>query len=722
MAELLIEIGFEEMPASWLPGLGEGLASSFASLREKHGLSGDGGSSDVRVMWGPRRLALGAGVSERQADADTLVWGPALKAAKDATGAWTKAADGFAKKNGVAPEALLTRAKDANKPDELNLLFVKAVPGRPAGEVLPELLAALLRSLAFPKRMSWDAWLDDGKGAFPFGRPIRWIVALLDGAVIPFEIFELVNAAKGARLLGSGRATHGHRFLPRGSGGAPADVASFDDLIKRLRERHVLLDPAERAARIDASLQTAGAPAHEIAGEWRDLVEWPTVLVGSVPEEFRSLPVDVLETVLVHHQKYVPIPDGNTIARFAAVTNTDGAAGAAIVAGMERVVVARLRDAAFFWGEDRKRTLADRVADLEGVTFHRELGSYRQKAERLEKLVDAMAAAGVLAKDDVDGAREAARLCKADLTTAMVREFTELQGVMGGLYLEAQGGADADVAAAVRWHYHPVSVEETAAPAGAVAGRAARLFAAVSLADKLDTLAGYFSIGEMPTGSRDPFGLRRAGQGVIRVLLDFWPQGSSPDLRTLVRAALAAYPAPAKPPAMPVAEALDNFLLERLEAVLAARGFAVDVVRAAVGAAEPAALENPREVLLRARALAQVLGEAAADFQSLAVAFKRARNILDKDAPATAVDPKLFDHDAERELHAAVVALGRGAGAYAERLVALRSLRAPVDRFFDQVLVMAEDASVRGNRLALLRETLGLFYRIADLSRLGGIA
>jgi glycyl-tRNA synthetase beta chain len=718
VAELLIEIGFEEMPASWLPGLGEGLAASFVALREKHGL----GEGSVRVLWGPRRLALGASVSERQADAETLAWGPALKQAKDAAGAWTKAAEGFAKKNGVAPGALLTRAKDANKPDELNLLFVKAVPGRVAAEVLPELLAALLRSLAFPKRMSWDAWLDDGKGAFPFGRPIRWIVALLDGAVIPFEIFELVNGGKGESLLKSGRATHGHRFLPRGAGAAPVEVKGFDDLVAKLRERHVLLDPSERAARITASLQAAGAPDHEIAAEWRDLVEWPTVLVGSVPEEFRTLPVDVLETVLVHHQKYVPIPEGGTIARFAAVTNTDGAAGVAIVAGMERVVVARLRDAAFFWGEDRKRTLADRVADLEGVTFHRELGSYRQKAERLVGLVDAMASAGLLAPEDVEGAREAARLCKADLTTAMVREFTELQGAMGGLYLAAQGHPDQDVAAAVRWHYHPVSVEEGAAPAGAVAGRAARLFAAVSLADKLDTLAGYFSIGEVPTGSRDPFGLRRAGQGVIRVLLDFWPQASAPDLGTLVGAALGAYPAPAKPPAAPVAATLDAFLLERLEAVLAARGFAVDVVRAAMGAAEPTALESPREVLLRARALAHVLGEARADFESLAVAFKRARNILDKDAPAATVDPKLFDHDAERELHAAVGALAGATGDYAQRLVALRALRAPVDRFFDQVLVMAEDVRVRGNRLALLRETLGLFYRIADLSRLGGIA
>ncbi len=717
MAELLIEIGFEEMPASWLPALGEGFASAFASLREKHGLGGDGGASDVRVMWGPRRLALGASVRERQADAETLVWGPALKQAKDAAGAWTKAAEGFAKKNAVAPDALEVRPKDPAKPDELNLLFVKAVPGRPAADVLPELLAALLRSLAFPKRMSWDAWLDDGKGAFPFGRPIRWIVALHGGAVIPFEIFELVNGTKGPSLLKSGRATHGHRFLPRGAGAAPVEVRDFDDLVAKLRERHVLLDPAERAARIAAALKAADAPEHEIAGEWRDLVEWPAVLIGSVPEEFRSLPSEVLETVLVHHQKYVPIPEGGTIARFAAVTNTDGAAGAAIVAGMERVVVARLRDAAFFWSEDRKRPLADRVADLEGVTFHRELGSYRQKAERLVKLVDAMAAAGALAKEDVDGAREAARLCKADLTTAMVREFTELQGVMGGRYLEAQGHPDADVAAAVRWHYHPVSVEETAAPAGAVSGRGERLFAAVSLADKLDTLAGYFSIGETPTGSRDPYGLRRAGQGAIRVLLDFWP-GASPDLRTLVRGALEAFPA-AKPG---TAEALDTFLLERLEAVLASRGFAVDVVRAAIGAAEPAALESPREVLLRARALAHVLGEARADFESLAVAFKRARNILDKDAPAAAVDPTLFDHDAERELHAAVVALAGGGGGYAERLVALRGLRAPVDRFFDQVLVMAEDARVRGNRLALLRETLGLFYRIADLSRLGGIA
>jgi glycyl-tRNA synthetase beta chain len=725
MSELLLEVGFEEMPASWLPGIAAQAKTLAERLLAEQHLS----PSSLAVTFTPRRLAIAATVAARQADREERVWGPSLKVARDASGAWSGAAQGFAKKVGASLESLESAAKDPKKPDDLALFVVKRTTGQDAAAVLPEAIAALLRGLAFPKRMSWDAWLDDGKGAFPFGRPIRWLLALLDGAVVPFTIFELVGGAKGPAIVQSGHQTIGHRFLPRGNAGVAVGVRDAKDLDATLRAQFVVLDPEARAASIAEQLKKAngGAPVandHGLAAEWRDLVEYPTVLVGDVPAEFRSLPTEVLETVLVHHQKYVPLLSGGTVARFAALTNGDGGNADVIVRNMGRVVVARLRDGAFFWAEDRKRSLESREAELAGVTFHRDLGTYRDKSGRLASLVNAMAQDGLLPDvQEEAAAHKAARLCKVDLVTLMVREFPELQGVMGGLYLRDSGFPES-VVRAVQWHYHPIAIEEGSSPADVFAGSSApTAFAAVSLADKLDTLAGYFGIGLVPTGSSDPFGLRRAAQGVVRVLLDFWPAepGKRPSLRRLIAQALAGFEAAGKlkRPASETAHDLQGFLLDRLRHVLLARGFRADEVDAVLAAREPDALDDPQEALLRLRALARVRAEASEDFARLAGAFKRAKNILGEQEPA-AVVTQLFEHDAERGLHEAVAALSGRDGDYETRLRALAGLRAPVDRFFDDVMVMAEDPKVRANRLGLLAETVALFYRIADISRLGG--
>jgi glycyl-tRNA synthetase beta chain len=724
MSELLLEIGFEEMPASWLSGIAAQARTLAERLLAEQHLS----PSSLAVTFTPRRLVIAATVAARQADREERVWGPSLKVARDAAGAWTGAAQGFAKKIGAPLDTLESAAKDPKKPDDLALYVVKRTAGQDAGAVLPHAIAAFLRGLAFPKRMSWDAWLDDGKGAFPFGRPIRWLLAVLDGAVVPFTIFEQVGGAQGPAIVQSGHQTVGHRFLPRGNAGCAVGVRDARDLEATLRTQFVVLDPEQRAASIAEQLQKAngGAPVandHGLAAEWRDLVEWPTVLVGDVPAEFRSLPTEVLETVLVHHQKYVPLLAGGTVERFAALTNGDGGNADVIVRNMGRVVVARLRDGAFFWAEDRKRPLQDRASDLSGVTFHRDLGTYLDKSVRLARLVDCMAQDGLLPDvHEEAAAHQAARLCKVDLTTLMVREFPELQGVMGGLYLRAHGAPEA-VVRAVQWHYHPVAVEEGSTPADVFAGSAPTAFAAVSLADKLDTLAGYFGIGLVPTGSSDPFGLRRAAQGSVRVLLDFWPADAArrPSLRRLVAQAFAGFETAGKlkRPADEAAHDLSGFLLDRLRHVLVARGFRADEVDAVMAAREPDALDDPQEALLRLRALARVRAEASEDFARLAGAFKRAKNILG-DADPASIAPALFEHDAERGLHAAVAGLQGKDGDYEARLRALAGLRAPVDRFFDDVMVMAEDPLVRANRLGLLAETVALFYRIADISRLGG--
>jgi glycyl-tRNA synthetase beta chain len=724
--ELLLEVGFEEMPAPWLEPLGRQLAEKFVEAAGRELLE----PADVRAFWTPRRLVLGGKVLGRQPDREEPVWGPSVKVAKDAAGKWTGAAQGFAKKNGVPIESLQEGIKDPAKPDDRYLLFLRRTTGRPAGEILPGVTAAALRSLSFPKRMNWDAWLDDGKGAFPFGRPIRWLMLLLDGTVVPFVIYEMAAGAKGRALVASGPATFGHRFLPREKAGKPiGPIRSFADLEEELVGASVLLDPAGRSRRIAEQLEAlVGGPLPDDQGlrqEWRDLVEWPKVVAGSVPAEFHALPREVLETVLVHHQKYIPLPDpSGTVGRFAAVVNGDMVGAAEIVRGMERVVVARLRDAAFFFREDLKRPLAERVSDLAGVTFHQGLGTYLDKAERMARLVDAMKEMGLLRAADHQAAREAARLAKADLTTLMVREFPELQGVVGGIYLREQGAAP-ELAAAVRWHYHPTFLGEDSVPAGALHGAAQRVFAAVSLADKVDTLAGYFGLGEEPTGSRDPYGLRRAAHGAIRVLLDFWRAGAGekrPSLKGLIEPAIKGHGDGLKRPFDEVVAALEPFLLERLEYVLTYRGFPPEEVAAVIHTPGVDALQDPADVVVRLRALRRVRAEAEEDFAHLAVAFKRAKNILTQQAPPGSIDPRLFESQAERDLHEAISRVGGTDGDYDARLRSLAALRAPVDRFFDQVLVMAEDPKVRANRLGLLAQALSLFYRIADISRLGGQA
>jgi glycyl-tRNA synthetase beta chain len=719
VAELLIEIGLEEIPASWLEGLAGQLKTQFETIAGRELLEPTG----VEIAWAPRRLALGAQVVKKQKDREECVFGPPVKAAKTPAGEWTPAALGFAKKSGCAPENLREGRKEGSP--EPYLTFTRKTPGRPAIEILPGVIAAALRGLAFPKRMNWDAWLDDGKGAFPFGRPIRWLVALIDGETVPFTIYAAKDGARGEAIVLSGHATRGHRFLPRGQAGQSIVVRSFSDLEAKLASRYVILDPAERETRVKKALAPHAGRIrddHGLPAEWRDLVEYPTVVFGTIPAEFRSLPSEVIETVLVHHQKYLPITgSGRSVERFAAVINTDDANAAEIVRGMERVVVARLRDAAFFFEEDLKRPLAERSSDLAGVTFHQKLGSYKDKTERLLRLIDAMGPTlGLLTKAEHEAAREAAAVAKADLTTLMVREFPELQGAMGAIYLRAQGGSHDNVIRAVQWHYHPLSIEVDAAPAGDLHGGEATVFGAVSIADKLDTLAGYFGLGLIPTGSSDPFGLRRAAQGVIRVLIDFWGAADGerrPSLRKLIASAVAGHGATAKRPPVDVVADLESFLLDRLRYVFVARGYAADEVEAVLGAREPDAIEDPKECALRLAALKRVRAEAAEDFEHLAVAFKRAKNILGS-APTTALDPALFDHDAERELHAAVTRLASAGGDYEARLRALATLRAPVDRFFDDVLVMAEDERVRANRLGLLTQALALFYRVADVSRL----
>lgn len=734
MAEFLLEIGCEEIPARWLADLEKQFANGVSRALTDAGLT----PSSLVSASTPRRLIASVQVAARQEDRRTSVFGPSVKQARDASGRWTPAALGFAKKNGVAPEDLQVGAKDPNKPEDQSLLFVQHVAGRPAADVLPSLIAPILRGMAFPKRMNWDAWLDDGKGAFAFGRPIRWIVSLIDGEVVPFTIFEMVEGAAGEPLVASGRATRGHRFLGPQAGGR-FDVSGFADLEQQLLANLVVVRRGQRAEAIDEQLERI-VGAGSITGfdamareEWPDLVEHPTVFAGSVPPEFAALPVAVRDTVLAHHQKYVPFTDSTGSLRFAAVTNSEPENAPAIVRGMERVVTARLRDARFFAGEDAKTKLVDGASRLSGVTFFQGLGSYADKARRMARLVEAMTRWGWLDPAESAAAIRAARLAKADLTTLMVGEFPELQGAMGALYLEAEGESP-DVVHAVRWQYDSLPAWEK--------GAKPRATAAVGLADRLDTVAAHFSIGNIPSGSRDPYGLRRAGQDAIRVLLWYWPAGDpSPDLRALISDAVVGVSTLSKRSAAEVVRDLEAFLTDRLRYVLLSdpdiTGFGREAwtageVDAVLGARSPEALEDPREALPRLRALYDVRRSHPDDFAALGGAFKRINNILkqadyvrpweyDRFVLADPVELALVEGLENAAARSRDRTTGEeDAGFYEASLKALAELREAVDRFFDKVMVMAEDPKVRRARLGLLGDLVEPFFRVADISRLGG--
>src|SRR3954454_11308856 len=524
--ELLIEIGVEELPAGWMPALTRQLADRLAARLTELRIAP---MAAVESFSTPRRLTARIGkIAERQEDLEETLSGPPVSAALDAQGKPSPAALGFARKQGVAFEQL-TRAKTAKGE---YLAYHRHLRGRSAVDTLPDLLTGVLRDLAFPKQMHWDATLDDGRGELLFGRPIRWLLFLYGGRVVPFTIGRAANAAgSSVQDVESGALTYGHRFLATsGRPGRSIKVRSFDEYQARLAEHFVVLAHAERRDRIardlDLHARRLGGRGplkdhHALVEEVADLVEFPGVVAGFYPAAFLELPQEVLATTLVHHQHYFPVVDehGALKEAFLAVVNTRPGDERVIAKNAERVVVARLRDARFFWDADRKVTLESRLERLHTLAFHKKLGSYRDKAERIAQLARWIAEDVFGRGDAADHAATAARLAKADLATDMVFEFPELQGAMGGIYARVEGQPES-VWKAIYHHYLPIAVEAEAAPSKAQLGEAAVTWAAASLADKLDTVAGLTMAGERATGSRDPFGLRRQMHGIVRILMD----------------------------------------------------------------------------------------------------------------------------------------------------------------------------------------------------------
>lgn len=733
--ELLIEIGTEELPARWLPGL---TAQFGARLEARLAEARMPSAEPIETFSTPRRLVARAlRVPERQSDFEELITGPPVSAAVQADGTLTGAGLGFARKQGVEPAAL-ERVETAKG---TYLAFRRQLRGKATVDVLPGVLGATLRDLQYPKQLRWDALLEDGKGELLSGRPIRWVLFLYGGRVVPFEIVRTASASSPlVQDIRSGAVTFGHRFLTTsGRAGRAIKVKGFDDYRRRLAENFVIVERGERHDRIarelDAEARRRGgrvsvSPAgQEALAEVPDLVEYPAVVSGAFPAEFLQLPAEVLSTTMIHHQHFFPLVDAQNalMPAFLAVLNMEPEKPELVARNLERVLTARLRDARFFWNADRAQTLDQHRARLSTVAFHQGMGSFLDKAERLEPLARWIATE-VLGRPDVeDAAAQAARWCKADLATSMVRELTELQGAMGGIYARAEGQPEA-VWKSIYHHYLPVAVEPSAAPSRADLGEAAVAWAAVALADKADTLAGLFVAGERPTGSRDPYGLRRAAQGLVRLLADL-PEltgieriiGIEPITERAFDAFAGHQGAPDAGPA------LEAFMRERVASVFEQRGADIRNIRAVMGSGQ---LLTPLTVRRRLAALPEFTE--TSEFQQLAQLFKRVRNIarqlpdarfLEAEEAGTPLAPlsepaelALADEiEARRPIIDAAVRAGDG---YRRAFVEAAAFAPAVHRFFEDVMVMADDPAVREARLRLLRRLEALILQLADVSEM----
>jgi glycyl-tRNA synthetase beta chain len=685
--ELLFEIGTEEIPSGYLPPALEDLRTVASRLFAEQRLTFAG----IRSLGTPRRLTLFVdGLIERQADQRREVVGPPRAVAFDAEGKPTKAAEGFARAQGVPVDALQVRMLDRGE----YLVAVQEERGARTQDILATLLTKLLATLSFPKFMRW------GGGTFRFVRPIRWLLAIYDERVVPFEMDGLTADSK----------TYGHRFLaPRG-----VRVRSFQQYLDTLEERFVIVDPARRRELVrtlaaEAAAAVNGEPilADDLVESVADLVEFPTAVCGAFKSEYLELPREVIVTPMQKHQRYFPVVDtaGNLLPHFVAISNMRAKDMQLIRQGNERVLRARLNDAEFFFREDRKRPLHERLPELAHIIFQEKLGSVADRVQRIQRLA-------VWIAERVDpaaraAAARAALLCKADLTTSMVKEFPALQGIMGREYARLSGEPP-EVCQAIAEHYLPRFAGDylPASSAGAV----------VALADRLDSIAGCFGIGLIPTGSEDPYALRRAALGVVQTILQ---REIRLPLDEAVAAAQAGYGSGTASDAEPIRRDVLEFLRGRIQAVLIERGLSGEVVEAVLSAGANDVVDAAR----RAEALAVLRREA--DFDELATAFRRVVGIIPKGFDR-AVEVARLVEGAERALYAQAMELKTEADrlvAAQDYLGALRrivGLKPMVDMFFEEVLVIGPDEGLTENRFALLKTVGDLFARIADFTKIIG--
>lgn len=685
---LAFEIGTEELPAFDLHAATKKLAGIAADALDGAGIA----HGDVEVYSTPRRLIVIAHeVPEATEAVEEEFRGPSVKIAFDADGNPTKAAAGFARGKGVDVCALERRDVDGTE----YVFATRRIPSREVAELLPGILGGIITSIPWPKTQRW------GSRHEQFSRPVRCLLALFGAEVVPVEFAGLV----------AGNATRGHRFLAPG----PHEVFDADALIDVLRGAFVVPCEAEREASIREQVRaveertglTADLPAKTME-EVVNLAEYPTVMVGSFDELFLAVPKEITVDAMLVHQRYFPLfnADGTLSNRFLITSNGDPAFEANIVDGNERVVAARLYDAKFFYDEDLKRPLEAYVDDLDAVVFQEQLGTMRAKTNRIVALAKHLAAdAGLEGQDAADAAR-AAYLCKADLVTGAVVEFTSVQGIMGSYYAEA-AGETAQVARAVGDHYRPRFAGDE--PPASTVGKI------VAMADKLDTICGLFAIGQGPTGSSDPFALRRSAIGIVNML----DGGLNVSLEPAVDAALSAYAADGIDFDTAAAkDAVMDFFITRTRVMLRDAGNAADAIDAVLAAG----VKEPAVFVKRVRALEHARTEAPETFDDLATAYARANNLRDA-ALGTDVDESLAG-EVEHALFSAVVqaegcvARALEADDYRTALSELASLRAPIDLFFDRIMVMDEDEKLRENRLRMLNRFVNVFQDVADFGKM----
>jgi len=708
MPDFLLEVGCEEIPARMIDAASLELRQRVHKLLDRERLLPKG---EISYLDTPRRLAvLAANISKTQPDVTEQVSGPAATVAfKD--GQPTPAAHAFARKAGVEVSQL--ERITTPKGEYLSAKITKK--GRPAAEILAEFLPKEIASIYWPKNMYWR------KPSERFVRPVRWLVAMLDAEIIPLE-FDGIHA---------GNQSRGHRILADRPVQIPRAGAPYVEALQKAK----VLSSEEREKQIRKSLDAA---TRTISGaRWREdqplldtvinLTEWPSAILGSFDPEFLELPEEVLVTVMRDHQKYFAIEDssGKLLPHFLAILNTNGDPDGVIRHGHERVLRARFNDARFFWRTDQKHPLRERALWLKNVTFQKDLGSYYDKVLRVQRVASWMCEIirhnGMAVRPGV--IHKAACLAKADLTTELVKEFTELQGIVGGLYARVQQ-LDADlpeatrlaIADAVYDHYKPESMEDSVprTTEGAV----------LSIADKADSIAGMFALGLQPTGSKDPFALRRQANGIIKTVAE---HKLPIDLAQLFKDAREAYRGSSAEKKFSTAVDYDSsvkhFLRERLEFYLRDMlGFKYDVVNAVLAAKA----DDVVDAAARAQAVSKV--RQSPDFESISVAFKRMKNILRQAGEAGksigTLNPEALQEPAEKDLASQVphtakaVAQLSGQRNYEQALLEVSRLRPAIDNFFDKVMVMVDDERLRANRLALLQTLLKEFSTIADFSEI----
>ncbi|MGI6220865.1 MAG: glycine--tRNA ligase subunit beta [Coriobacteriales bacterium] len=687
---LIVEIGTEEIPADALILAEDYLEKKVIEELEAAHLE----FGEVELRSTPRRIIISVtDVAAESAAQRQEFRGPSADRAFDEDGNPTKAALGFARGKGVEVDALEKREENGN-------VYVYAVvesASQPAKDIIEAMLPVAISTIPWRKSQRW------GSGDAHFSRPVRWLVGLLGDEVVDFEFAGLK----------SGRVSYGHRFLAP----QPIELACADDLLPALEKAYVVSETSDRATAIRAQIKeieeqtglVAEVPASTFA-EVLGLVEYPTCLVGHFDEEFLQVPSEIITDAMLSHQRYFPLygKDGNLSNAFIVVGNGDPANSATIIDGNERVVRARLYDAAFFYHEDLKKPLADYVPLLEEQVFQEKLGTMKAKVDRMVALAGTLAREGGFDAATTERAERAALLAKADLVTSAVVEFTSQQGVMGGYYARAAAEPE-EVAIAVEQHYRPKFAGDEVPD-----NDEGKL---VAIADKLDTIAGLFAIGQPPTGSKDPFALRRNAIGIISILQGGFPVELAPAIDT----ALAGYDAAALgfDPAG-VAQQIRDFFAGRLAVIAKESGYTAEVVNAVLATG----VIGPVEVMARCKALTEAREGDVELFEDLETAYKRANNLRDAEL-GDSVDESIMGAE-EKALNEAVataqatVDSALASGDYAGALAALAALRGPIDAYFDAVMIMDKDETVRANHLRMLNRFVNVFVNVADIGKLGG--